>query len=607
MINIPILAESSSTSEFGLFSSEFGGGVVISQEEMRNLSRTYSKLYEVYISSLSSRLKGSFGISESAANVLVRHAFVPLMFCFMDRLVRINKLLSESPGSFSLPYQCQPPSFELIEEFQELSVGSPEFNQYLIWFVGRIWKLPEVDLSNKKVLYKNQTSFKNNLFRLYRRTPVRLFKKLYISLLSLVNRPQLPVLTMSNMTGALHHYGFYAKYLGDLNFSLLTTEVKIDNHLREKLFTDDLISTSELNDFLDSLGLGEVEKKRSLVLFKEFIRTHYPTSLLEAIPRNIRSALDVLSPFESSVLLSSGGRSTSATYIFAAAKQKGKFIVDFQHGGHYGYVDEMRQMIDLEYPGVDQFVSWGWSHAPQQLTDTSLSIISLPSPWLSERKQYWRRLLNVNANKKYDFLLMSTKAKRFPEAPQGASLGRIDLIQNTAESLKNLVTKITSNKFTILHKPCDVTTVKLLSKTMSELEIIGGERYDVVEQLDKGLTYDLLNKCRVVIWDQPGTGFLECLSAGIPTMLNWTRISVQEEEWAKPIFHDLEKIGIIHRDVDTLVTEMEKFKESPELWMSNPARVALVNRFCRQFAWVSKDWPRYWRKYFDELTEFKKA
>jgi putative transferase (TIGR04331 family) len=140
---------------------------------------------------------------------------------------------------------------------------------------------------------------------------------------------------------------------------------------------------------------------------------------------------------------------------------------------------------------------------------------------------------------------------------------------------------------------------------MDEVVQIGGDKYDVITKLDKGLTYELLNKCNVVLWDQPGTGFLECLSAGIPTMLSWKRTSTIEEEWTKPIFQELENCGIIHRDADSIVKEMKRFKESPKLWMNNPERTELVNRFCRQFAWTSKDWPKYWRTYFDEIKKYK--
>ena len=601
---IPIKVESESGDEFGLFPNESGRGIIVSQEEMNKLSLSYSKLYEVYISIISTKLNENFKISGTVASVLVRQAIVPLMFCFMDRLVRLNKLISKFPRKFVLPSEHQSYAFEQIEDFQKSSLDCPEFNQYLIWFIGRIWNLREVKLSIKQISYDtHQPGFKNNIFRLYRRTPLRLLRILYISILKLINKPELPALTMSNNSNAFRYYGFYAKYLNSLNFSLPDTDIKIDDNLRKKLFTDNLISTTELNEFFDSLGFGSTEKKRSVILFKEFIQLHYPTSLLEAIPQNIKPALDVINSFESSVLVSSGSRSTSSTYIFAAAKEKGSFIVDIQHGGYYGYIDNWTMVSELEYPGVDQFVSWGWTRSPQRDIGSSFIIADLPSPWLSERKKYWKRL-KLGVDKEYDFLFMSTRIKRFPDAPQGGILAR-DLLEKTANDLKDLVDKITSNQYRILHKPCDVTTVKLLSKTMDEVVQIGGDKYDVITKLDKGLTYELLNKCNVVLWDQPGTGFLECLSAGIPTMLSWKRTSTIEEEWTKPIFQELENCGIIHRDADSIVKEMKRFKESPKLWMNNPERTELVNRFCRQFAWTSKDWPKYWRTYFDEIKKYK--
>jgi len=106
-----------------------------------------------------------------------------------------------------------------------------------------------------------------------------------------------------------------------------------------------------------------------------------------------------------------------------------------------------------------------------------------------------------------------------------------------------------------------------------------------------------------VLWDQPGTGFLECLSSNIPTMVYWPRIYSQEEVWLKPLFMELEHMGIVHRDIDSLVEEMHLFKLSPAAWMNDIERVSLVNRFCREFAWTSSKWPKYWRRYLDGLWE----
>ena len=604
MSSTPIKVESEFFGEFALFPDESGRGIEISQEEMRKFSLTYSRIYEVYISRLAPKLMEQFNISKPSATLLVRQAFVPLLFCFMDRLVRLNILLQKFPGEFVLTNKVKQHKFTLIEDFQEASLNSPEFNQYLIWFIGRIWNLDEFKLDVKYKLFEtHQHGFKNNLFRFYRKTPTMIIRRLVMLLLKNQKKSKFPALSLSNSTWAFHDNGFYVKYLTDIKFPLEGRKIKNNDVLRNKLFTDELISTPELDDFINSLGLGASEKINTFALFKEFIKLHYPISLLEAIPQNMNSSKEALKSFTKPALITSGGKSTSSVYIIAAAKDKDNLIVDCQHGGYYGYIDNFTTVSELEYPGVDQFVSWGWTHTPSQVIGNSLTITDLPSPWLSERKKYWKKL-KLNSDKEYDFLFMSTKVKRFPEVPPSVPLG-CGCIQKTAKDLKDLVDTITSNEYKILHKPFDITTVRLLSKTMDELVLIGGKKYDVITKLDKGLTYELLNKCNVVLWDEPGTGFLECLSGGIPTMLSWKRTSTTEEEWAKPIFHELENFGIIHRDADSLVKEIKIFKESPRLWMNDPQRLELVNRFCRQFAWTSKDWPKYWRKYFKNISEVK--
>jgi putative transferase (TIGR04331 family) len=256
--------------------------------------------------------------------------------------------------------------------------------------------------------------------------------------------------------------------------------------------------------------------------------------------------------------------------------------------------------LELEYADVDEFVSWGWSQLPDHPALNGIAVNDLPSPWLSERKRYWAGL-NSGGEREYDFLLMPNMVKRFPAAPHGASTSRIDLVEELACSLKDLVRKVTEKGLRILHKPYNPTTVKVMAKTMKELESIGGNKYSCFQQLDKGLTYELLQQCHVVLWDQPGTGFLECISSNIPTMVYWPRIYSQEEEWAKPIFLELEQQGIIHRNTDSLIEEMLRFKKSSLLWMNDPRRLSLINRFCREFAWASEGWPEYWRQYLDGL------
>ena len=602
----PLLAESFDPEKFALFPSELGGGVTITQDEMLQLSQTYSRLYETYISRLSVRLVSQFDITEPVANILARRALVPLVHCFMDRLVRVKKAIYCASSQLATPRQKLFPALDTIEAFEQCAGGNPAFNQSIIWLMGRVWQLPESDSVPEQPPFTPQIGFKNNMFRLYPRTYLRLIKKIWLRLMGLLPRSRFPTLTMANATGAFLQHGFYSKYLGDVIPKWPLVVISIDRALRENLLSDDFIEDNELTVFLIELELEVHEQKRARVLFRDFLRCYYPSSLLEAIPENMKQALQTLQPFKKRMLISSNGRDTRSSYVVAGAKQMGLSIIDHQHGGQYGYLEDMSSFLELEYPGVDQFLSWGWSQLPDHPAAKGISVIELPSPWLSERKRYWAEL-DLGGEREYDFLLMPNMVKRFPEAPQGASASRIDLIQEFATSLKHLVSSAAEMGIRILHKPYNTTTVNLLAKTMRELELIGGPHYFCEQRLDKGLTHELVQRCHVVLWDQPGTGFLECLSSNIPTMVYWPRTYSQEETWAKPIFLELEQLGIVHRGTDTLLEEFEKFKVSPESWMDSLERVALVNRFCRQFAWTSEEWPQYWRRYFDELSDYNTA
>ncbi len=598
---IPLLAESSQPEQFALFPCEYGGGVIIAQEEMLQLSRIYSPIYEACIFRLSGRLVDQFDIAESAASVLARHALVPLLHCFLDRLVRVKKAIDCASGQLVTPRQKLLPTTETIEAFNQCAVAGPAFNQLMIWFVGRVWQLPESDPVPAQQEFGSQVGFKNNLFRLYPRTLWRVIREVGLRLFELLPRTRFPALTMANATGAFREHGFYLKYLTDVSPKWPLASVGIDRELRVKLLSDDFIEGSDLNDLFVKLELGAFERKRARLLLVEFVRNYYPPSLLEAIPANLNRALRVLHPLKRKALISSDGRDSRSAYIVAGAKQMGLSIIDHQHGGHYGYLEDVSVILELEYPGVDQFVSWGWSRLPTHPAVKGMSVVELPSPWLSERKRYWAGL-SLDGEKEYDFLLMSNMVKRFPAAPQGASTSRIDLIQEFAESLKHLVRKTVERGVRTFHKPYNVTTVNLLAKTMQELESIGGAHYFCEQQLDKGLTHELVQRCHVVLWDQPGTGFLECLSSNIPTMVYWPRTYCREEAWVESLFLQLEQLGVVHRHVETLIEEIRIFKKSPHSWMNHPERVALIDRFCRMFAWTSDEWPECWRRYFDGLS-----
>ena len=140
---IPLLAEASNTSQFSIFPNENGEGVSISQNEMMELSEKYSKLYQIYIDRQSEHLIKLFDETKPVLDLLGRRALVPLVHCFLDRLVRVKRAVDIAPQALSIPNQEFSPSHDLIETFEHDAITNPAFNQAMIAFLGNILELPE--------------------------------------------------------------------------------------------------------------------------------------------------------------------------------------------------------------------------------------------------------------------------------------------------------------------------------------------------------------------------------------------------------------------------------------------------------------------------------
>jgi putative transferase (TIGR04331 family) len=157
------------------------------------------------------------------------------------------------------------------------------------------------------------------------------------------------------------------------------------------------------------------------------------------------------------------------------------------------------------------------------------------------------------------------------------------------------------SKVKIFAKPYSAVTVSLMGQTFDRMREIGGPYYQCSDRFDKGLTRELLKKVHLVLWDQPGTGFLECISSGIPTMVLWSRLYCEEEDWCKPDFQQLEDVGIIHRTNQSLLTEYGHFAKSPTAWMKDPQRQKVVEEFSKKYALVDDKWWKTWRTYLSTL------
>jgi len=261
---------------------------------------------------------------------------------------------------------------------------------------------------------------------------------------------------------------------------------------------------------------------------------------------------------------------------------------------------------ELEYPfSGRRYITCGWESFPETPAIQKLQAVHLPSPlfsWIRHGRGNPRPALpSKGIHKPFDLLLMPSHAEFFPPSLPESGAVRNDHLPEFARLLLELVRELTRAGLTVLHKPRDTTTLAVLRGTLEDIRRLGGPRYRCLDPKGSGLDSALLAQCGLVIWDQPGTGFLECLASGIPALICWNRVFTVETTEAAPYFEAMEKSGLIHRNPDSLIREIMAFKQDSGRWMGNARRSEAINAFCGRFIWMERRWASYWKNFLRSL------
>lgn len=587
--------------EVGIQSSEDRAGVILTKDQILQFSEQYSNYVNYLIPVLSKSIKMNFGYEMplECVEILVRRSAVPLTFCFWNQVLRVNELLKVKKDVTVVKYPSEMKTQDTPEAFEAKST-SKEWNDSILGSISKIWSLPIIDKqelipatdSPPQKPFKNFLFFLGNSSEFKSRILIRVedfFDKLpFIS--------KFPVLTFANAEPALRLKGLYLFFFRRVSRSFPLASEEKNNEIRSRLLNIEQIWEDRFEVYLKTLGLSSNQIDQSFALFLNFLLFHFPIQYLEGMKTNYISASRLFKKNDRKILLSSGDGDIYSTFTIASAKGLGFKILKAQHGGHYGYYKDNRPALDIELPATDLFVTWGWTkmHEGKQLQH--IKTVPLPSPWLSERKKLWK---SVKKTHEYDVLWMPQMMKRFIGSPQGASSIRRDVIHEFSEMMKELGSMLNETKLKTFLKPYNKASVDLLPKAYDHLRNL--PYISISENFNKGLHLDLLNKVNLVIWDQPGTGFLECLACGIPTMILWNRLYSEEEEWCKEDFFLLESVGIIHREVDTLKSEILKFFGNKNVWSENENRRTIEKQFCDKYALTHDKW---WFNWIQTLKTF---
>jgi len=604
--------------ELSVFPTELREGFRFTQEQLLELSPRYSKLYGALIDALASRTTARFGLASDAATVLAREAVPTVVHLVFDRLLRLAGTLAAGHGPVRVATGTAALPVVRAEELRLAAWRSAEFNQWIVCRLAGAWGLAVEDRSVRTpdlpgVRHLNYNFIGRPLSLRLRRRALQLAVDLLGRFDDRANGA-IPVLALGYPSPWFQDYGLY--WFGgfrDMRGKVAFDRVPPDPGLR-----------------LDVLGAAIDEAWPAFARFIEWARDRwpfpervapairellldlFPTDLLEGIPVHLPKVAAVLRPFKGRGLISAETGNVEVAYFVAAARQEGIEPIGFQQGGHYGYEEDFVSGVETEYPFFDRFITWGWTRFPEAPSLAGLVPVPLPSPWLVERRHQWNRQLGslarrVGGSKPFDLLLMPNKIYPYPPAPSGAAISRIDHLQPFAALLRSLVAGAAAHRLRVFYKSYDAGTIQLLRGTLADLEQRYPETFYRPAEVHKGLTRELLQQCHLVLWDQPGTGFLECAAARIPTIVLWTRLFNQEVPWARDIFRELEGTGVVCRDVDQLFDEVARFRVAPLAWMEEPRRRGAIDRFMAEYGRSDDDWVPRWRAFMTSIRDRRRS
>ena len=322
----------------------------------------------------------------------------------------------------------------------------------------------------------------------------------------------------------------------------------------------------------------------------------FPIGFLEGLSFNLEKTK--ASSGKATVVSIIGSELTSDRGYFecASARMAGKFVIGVQHGGgHYGYIEDFSIVGQFECALYDRMITWGWTdidpHLPQCKT------IPLPCPKFSERplKANYLESGKRSSISVRDVLFLSNLFHRFPHAST-CGQARVDFIDEITNSQEELMKAINDAGITINHKPYGMEFVDLYPEHYRRLEVAGGNGYSLLKSTHKGLTVALIKTCRIVLWDQIGSGTLECFTSDVPTIVYWKRIYSREAPWARELIAELERCGVVHTDADELSQEIKTYLANPEGWMNNKERKRAIQTFCHKFALTDSLWYETWKR-----------
>ena len=539
---------------------------------------------------------------------LIRPTFVCLTSLFLDRAIGILDRLNQQDNQEL--HVCQVDKYEDFASFDNLnSISSWHWNQYIIYFICSKLGLKPIEIFHQSEYPEIPESKgqKNFLFRpAYANKYLNIVDRMFMRILRLqkkINNPFARFISVG-FSGDDYYFlrnGFYGIFgvFRTVKFEPLTCprNDKLRSILRG--LTEEVLEKNFLS-LLNNIGLSSKNAHflKSLARgYSEFIYEYFPLQNLEGLSRNLRAASDRVQKTKAQYIIGADAVNNSTFFLVAAVKKtkKNGQLIGVQHGGHYGYTEAMSVVAELEYAASDKFVTWGWPEFDQTLPKSTA--IMLPSPRLSNID--WLMPKNKKKQER-KILFIPNRLNRFPKFTT-CGLSRIDFRDKIFSSRLALIESMSEVASFVDIKPHGKNDYEFAKENYLQLEQVAKKNVKIIESTQKGLTVSLIEKYDLIVWDQIGTGTLDCFVAGIPCLVYWDEIYSKPSSYSLSHVNNLRENGLVHSNSDRIAKEISLAFADLNAWMDNESRKAAIKRFVSSHALTDPLWSTVWRKKFKEL------
>lgn len=570
-----------------------------------------SAYYDALLPKLVPSFKTHMPAAGSEVGHFVRPVVVAVTSLFVDRCIRVLHRIRQQQGNGIAVVGVEP--LRGIQWLRGIN-NSWHLNQELIQRIMLALGFETVHVFDQEEYpeYPSEHSQRNLVFRPQRPGLSGILTKLSGKYYMLLRR--IPSARANIISKGLAYDEFYAAKRGLYGpFGLLRCDnrkIQLEPSPKNEDLRADLLREIEpsVRPKIESLlaqlcpHLRPCELTRLRQAYVHLLIEWFPIGFLEGLSSNLEKTNASLQNENVVGIIGSELSSDLGYFESASARLAGKAVIAVQDGGRFGYIEDLSISAQLEYPLYDKLITWGWTRIDRHLPQCET--IPLPCQKFSEqplKANYIRSAKRLGA-KIRDVLFMSSLFHRFPHAST-CGQARVDFIDEITGSQEDLMRAITDAGLTVDHKPYNMKYVDLYPEHYRRLDVAGGAGYRLLKSTHKGLTVEQIQTCRIVLWDQIGTGTLECFTSDIPTIVYWKRLYSREAPYARELVAGLERCGVVHTDARELAREINTYLDDPEGWMVDKERKKAIRAFCQKFALTDSRWYISWKRQLSQWSD----